>query len=998
MQKHLDLTRGRLAAWLNPDQLPSRLYPQKAPIQLAAWRAPGRVSFAEAANASYRPAQLGEVFGPLWATTWFKLDISVPLHWRNQEVHLLWDSFSEACVWHKGVPVQGLTGSGAPLWMNVSGPLRNRFPLPPGSKHTYYIEMTCNHLLGSTVLFGPDSKQVQLGKLQQAEIALFDREVWDLLWDYTVIADMALELPANTPRGAQALWTANEMINAWDLDDRKTWPAVRRIARRFLAARNGDSQHTISAIGHAHIDTAWLWPLAETVRKCYRTFATAVAYMDEYPEYRFVCSQAQHFAWMKEHQPALYTKIKRKVSEGGFIPSGGTWVEPDCNVPSGESLIRQFIFGQRFFKKEFGRYCREFWNPDVFGYNGQLPQIMRGAGIRRFLTKKLSENQFNKPNAHTFWWEGIDGSRVLTHFPPADTYTGNGSVRELLFNVTNYKDLDRSNESCYLFGHGDGGGGPTWEMLEQLRRCRDTDGIALIQQRSPEEFFDRLEADMKGLTTQVGELYFERHRGTYTTHAKTKLNNRRSEVLLHDVEFLAAVAPGPYPRAELDRLWKLVLLNQFHDIIPGSSITEVYSDSARHYADILSTASELREAAAQRVLRVGRKRLAVFNTLGFPRREVVTVEGKPTIVSAPSLGYAVQELTRTHAASVHLVESKAGFMVENDHIRARIRRDGHVTSLQDKRTGRETLSGAANHFILFEDRPINCDAWDVDAYHLEKSVPVAGAKSCFVAERNPLRVTLEFQYDITAKSKMRQRIMLDAVSPRLEFSCEVDWHEAHKFLKVEFPTTVRSELATYEIQFGHLQRPTHFNTSYDLARFEVCAHRWADLSEPGCGLALLNDCKYGHAAHGNVMRLSLLRSPKSPDPEADMGRHQFRYALMPHSGDLRESGVITAARAFNSPLLLQKTDAPPGAHSFFSVDNPGVVIDTVKRAEDSNDIIVRLYESYGSRSRVKLITALPIAKAIRCNFLEEDERPLSRGLRFDIAPFQIVTLKLRLSR
>ncbi|MEI8316284.1 MAG: alpha-mannosidase, partial [Verrucomicrobiota bacterium] len=526
MQKHFDITRNRIQAFLRPTQLPGKLYPAKAPVKLAVSRAPGRITFAEAVRGKYRPARIGEQFGPLWATVWFKVDITIPAAWRGREVVFLWDSNSEACVWQNGVPLQGLTGSGAAVWLNANGPVRNRFLITSrargGERQTLFIEVACNQLFG-------DSNKLELGKLTQAEIAVFDREVWDFLWDYTVITDMAVQLSPQTPRAAQALWAANSIINACDLDNRTTWPAARRIARQFLAAQNGDGQHNLSAIGHAHIDTAWLWPLAETKRKCYRTFSTAIGMMELYPDYKFVCSQAQQFDWMKTEQPALYAKIKRYARANRFVPAGGTWVEPDCNIPSGESLVRQFLFGQRFFRNEFGRYCREFWNPDVFGYNGQLPQLMRGAGITRFLTQKLSWNQINKPQAHTFWWEGIDGSRVLTHFPPADTYNGNCSVKELLFNVSNYKDLERSNESYYLFGYGDGGGGPTWEMVEQLRRARDMDGLPRTTQRSPDEFFSRLEADMKELTTQVGELYFEMHRGTYTTQAKNKLANRRSE-------------------------------------------------------------------------------------------------------------------------------------------------------------------------------------------------------------------------------------------------------------------------------------------------------------------------------------------------------------------------------------------------------------------------------------------------------------------------------------
>ena len=999
MQKHFEISRARLKTFLTPTQLPSKIYPAKAPVQLAVYHAPGRISFAAARRGKYRPARIGEQFGPNWATYWFQVDISIPAAWRGREVVFLWDSNSEACVWQNGVPVQGLTGSGAAAWQNVVGPIRNRFLLTSraqgGERQTLFIEVACNHL------FGEDGRQADLGKLAQAEIAVFDRAAWDLLWDYTVIAGMAEHLPANTPRAAQALWAANAIINACDLDHPATWPAARRIARQFLAAKNGDGQHNLSAIGHAHIDTAWLWPLAETKRKCYRTFSSAIEMMDVYPDYKFVCSQAQQLDWMKAEQPALYAKIKRRVRDGRFIPAGGAWVEPDCNLPSGESLIRQFLVGQRFFRKEFGRYCREFWNPDVFGYNGQLPQIMQGSGIHRFLTQKLSWNQINKPQAHTFWWEGIDGSRVLTHFPPADFYNSTCTAKELLFNVSNYKDLERSNESYFLFGYGDGGGGPTWEMVEQLRRARDLDGLPRSVQRSPEEFFARLEADMKELTVQVGELYLECHRGTYTTQGKNKLNNRRSEDLLHDVEFLAAIAPGRYPTAELNRLWKLVLLNQFHDIIPGSSITAVYRDSDEQYADIAATGAKLCTAVLRKLLPDGRRSVAVLNTLGFPRQEVVEIAGQPALVGAPAMGYAVQTPATQTDQPVELTETHSAWVLENQFLRATLQRTGLLTSLFDKRTGRETIVGRANQFVLFEDVPNNFDAWDVEVFHREKRRDVAGAQSCRVIEQHPLRVTVEFVVELSSKSRLTQRVTLDAVAPRLDFACDVDWHENHQLLKVEFPTTIRSAVATYEIQFGHLQRPTHFNTSYDLARFEVCAHRWADLSEPGCGLALLNDCKYGHATFRNVMQLSLLRSPKNPDPVADMGRHQFRYALWPHAGDFRTGGVIPAARAFNVPLRLQSTAAPVGERSFFSVNSPAVVIDTVKQAEDSRAIIVRLYEAHGARGRVRLTSALPVRQATRCNFLEDEDRPLSwqnGGVSFAIRPFQIVTLKLVLDR
>jgi alpha-mannosidase len=867
-------------------------------------------------------------------------------------------------------------------------------------------------------MFGLDNKahNPRIGELSQAEIAVFDHEAWDLYWDLKIIADMALHLPANTPRGGQALFAANEMVNTILLDDKSTWPAAREIAARFLAARNGDGQHNLSAIGHAHIDTAWLWPLAETKRKSARSFATATRYMDEYPEYFFACSQAQQYAWMKEYYPALYERIAEKVRLGQFIPVGGTWVEPDCNIPSGESLVRQFLYGQRFFESEFGLRCNEFWNPDVFGYSGALPQIMKLAGIDYFLTQKLSWNQFNKPTSHTFLWEGIDGSRVLTHFPPADTYNSVASVKEVLYNISNFKDHERANESYLLFGFGDGGGGPTTAMLEQLRRMRDVDGLPRTQIRSPKEFFARCAADIKDPQVMVGELYFELHRGTYTSQARNKKFNRRSEFLLRDTEILSALAlvtrKKSYPALDLERLWKLVLTNQFHDIIPGSSIGEVYQDSTKDYELVLSQAEKLRDSALKALLPANSSasKVAVVNTLSFPRSEVVdlpdgisgsqlTSSGEQLgLVSAPALGYAVQMPGNTDA-TVSINETSDGFIIENSRLKAVFNPLGGLTSLFDKSAQHESIEPgkAGNTFVLYEDIPNNFDAWDVDIFHLEKKLPLDGATSARVVESGPLRAGIAFEYAVSPRSTLRQVVSLSALSGRLDFSCEVDWHEKQKFLKVEFPLNVRSSFATYEIQFGHVQRPTHFNTSYDMARFEVPAHKWADLSEPDFGVALLNDCKYGYAAHENILRLSLLRAPTLPDPQADQGRHQFRFALFPHQGDPQSAGVTEEAYRFNVPVLIEKFGGNDTQQTFFSVDNSAIIVDTIKKAEDSNAIVLRLYESRGTQGKVRLSSLMPIKSATLVNLLEDEILPLhwqDGEVELNFKPFEIITIKV----
>jgi alpha-mannosidase len=1003
MLKHPEITRGRLGRFAA--DLQALLYPLTAPLdKLKAYAAPGRISYAEAMKGKYRPAKVGERFGPGWSTHWFRVDYTIPKAWAGQEALLHFESSSEGCVWKDGVPMQGLTS------YNL-GPqsLRPFFTLTPrargNERGSLYVEAAINGMFGLSTGEGKSQDEI-MGHLRHARLVVRDRAVWDLLWDFTIIKEMAEQLPADGVHQGPALNAANAIVNAVTLGDRSTYAAGRALARNFLAARNGDRNHHVSAVGHAHIDTAWLWPLAETKRKCYRTFATAVRMMDQYPEYKFVCSQAQQLAWIKADQPALYAKIKAKAAKGQFIPVGGTWIEPDCNIPSGESLVRQFLLGQRFFKKEFGHYCREFWNPDVFGYSGALPQIMRGAGIRYFLTQKLSWNQFNRPTSSTFLWEGIDGSRVLTHFPPSDTYNSVVTIEEVQKHITNFKDKERAGESYLLFGYGDGGGGPTEEMLERLRRLKNVAGLPEVAIRSPQEFFRRCDEDLKDPIVWSGELYFELHRGTYTTQAANKRDNRRCEELLHEVEFIAAMARQlkgrRYPQTEINRLWQIVLLNQFHDIIPGSSIREVYEDSAKDYAAVLGAAGKLRDQALGWLPSTPKgKNILTLNTLSWPRREVAIRPGGRGFffAQAPAYGYARSEPESATSAPVTVLKGRQGFTLENGLVRARLDAQGRLTSFFDKRHNRETVEPGekGNQFVLFDDHPVRWDAWDVDIFHLEKRRPVGEPKAIRVIENDPLRATLELELVLSAGASLVQRISLSAESPRLEFEAEVDWREKEQFLKVEFPLALRSDYATYEIQFGHVRRPTHFNTTWDFARFEVSAHRWADLSEPGYGVALLNDSKYGYACHGHTLRLSLLRAPKSPDAQADMGKHRFRYALFPHASGPQLGGVIPEAAAFNQPLRTFVTAEAPRREGFFTLDNPAVVLDTVKKAEGSDSLILRLYESHGAHQTAVLQSRLPWKKVSRANLLEEEAesmRLISGKIKLTLRPFEIATLRV----
>jgi alpha-mannosidase len=757
-----------------------------------------------------------------------------------------------------------------------------------------------------------------------------------------------------------------------------------------VLSRPSRSTHVITAVGHAHIDTAWLWPLREARRKCARTFSTALALMDEYPDYRFACSQPAQYAWMKEHYPDIYRGIKEKVASGQWEPVGAMWVEADCNLPSGEALARQLLHGKRFFMQEFGYETNELWLPDVFGYPGSLPQLIAEAGCQYFLTQKLSWNDTNKPEHQTFMWEGIDGTSIFTHFPPADTYNGDFSPEQVVWSVDNYKDRAQCDRSLYLFGWGDGGGGPEPDMIELAHRLRDVEGSPRVELGTAREFFERASAEAKELTTSVGELYFELHRGTYTSQSRTKRWNRLAQNALRQAETWSVAAGGDYPSTELEPLWKKLLLNQFHDILPGSSIDWVYEDAERDLKQVTEGASALTAAAVSAIVGSG-EQVVAFNSTSHARSEIVELsEHVYARIETPPCGWAVNV-----ARSVDPEVSVTDHTMENELLRVEWDDRGLLTSIWDKEVGREVLSGPGNLLQLHDDNPKKWDAWDLDADYRDSFTDVTSVQSLerHSGARGRFAVQRRFGGSVLA-----QTMTLDAGSRLLRFDTFIYWQERHKMLKVGFPVTVKSREATYEIQFGHVRRPTHQDTSQAKAMFEVCAQRWADLGEHNYGVALLNDCKHGYDIHGSVMRLSLLRGPTHPDPTADLGLHHFVYALMPHPGDFREAGVIEAAEDLNAPLLLAGGSLPAGsARSLVEIDTRQVIVEAIKRAEDSDAVVIRLYEAWGGTCRARLKTTLPARRAWLCDLLERErtEVEVRNGeLELELTPFKILTLKL----
>ena len=857
-----------------------------APLELTSALVRGEpISYEEAMRLDFAPMRVGDEWGPPWSTTWIHIRGRVPEAWRGRPVIAVFDL---GFAGDTGFTCEALAWKGGRPWRGVD-PNHRRLPVE-GADVDFYLEAAAN---AGVTLSGklPALSMLELREspnaiftLSQAELQLYEPEV---------------------ATGRPSLGT-----------------------------------HAITAVGHAHIDTAWLWPLRETVRKCARTFSTQLALMETYSEFVFAASAPQHYVWMKERYPSIYEGVRARVASGQWEPVGAMWVEPDCNLPSGEALVRQLLHGQRFFMHELGVQTRIVWLPDVFGYPGNLPQLIKDAGCDYFLTQKLSWNDTNKPEHHTFWWEGIDGTRVFTHFPPADTYNGDFSAEELERSVANFKDANVSNRSLYLFGFGDGGGGSTAEEIEAARAFGVPMGKAI-------DWFDAASREASDLAVVKGELYFEYHRGTYTTQAHTKTLNRRAQNILRELE-MWSVAAAAYPRARLDSMWKSVLLNQFHDILPGSSIDWVYKDAHDQLAAVCEEAAGLNEQALSAIAGDG-ERWAYFNPTSHERAGV------------PPCGWTVIEESLAEIGPAAL---------ENEFLRVDVGDDGVIASIWDKEADREVLSGPGNVLELHDDNPKRWDAWDIDIEHRESYVTVG--------------------YGFGA-STVSQRIWLEGRV--IGFDTSIDWHERHKLLKVAFPVTVRAPQAAYEVQFGHVWRPTDLSTPRSRAMFEVCAQRWADLGDGEYGVALLNDSKHGYDIHDGVMRLSLLRAPTHPDPNADQGRHRFTYALLPHPGDFRTAGVIEAAEELNMPLAERPTGLPAGtSRSLVSLDTRQVKVEAIKLAEDSDAVIVRLYEAWGRPCTARLTTTLPARRATLCNLLERDRE--ETGLDLNFRPFQVVTLKL----
>lgn len=1038
-------------------------------IDLKVWRVPdvdgktARPLFRdiEFDKIEWKEAKKGDNFGPSWKTFWFKIEWQIPTEWLAQgEIDFDWDCSNEGLIYdHSGSPLQAFTGGERTIFN-----LPERFKKK--GKQLFYLEIACNGMFGNGDGGNPDPNRSF--RLNRCDLLLPDVEARKLFWDFWIIGDAARELGLG-PQKYQAASVATRIMDTFDANDRKSISKCRKIAKTFLGP-DIDSDavyHTnplniidVHAVGNCHIDTAWLWPFAETRRKIVRSWTTQLKLADDYPEYIFVASQMQQFKWLKQDHPEVLKLIKEKFVTNQFLPIGGSWVENDTNMPGGESLIRQFLLGQRAMLDEFGVQATIYWLPDTFGYSSQIPQICQTVGIEKFLTQKLSWNNINQFPLSTFNWKAIDGSQVLVHMPPANTYTASANFGDVVRSLHQHKNLRDVPSGLLLYGHGDGGGGPSEEMLEKLRRCRGlSNTLAAIPSvhvgNTVEDFYEEiLEKSDNGSTlpTWTGEIYLEFHRGTYTTQADVKKWMRLCEIRLHDLEFLATIISikhkdYTYPTKEIHDLWEDVALCQFHDVLPGSCIGMVYYDEVKPMlTKTLKSLDRLTKEALDRLASEDHlKEVAAVNTLPWHRIELVKFEKEEVAAFDNSISCLETELYNTVAFSTKtsqflrkadikypasISEKEGRYTLTNKLLQAEILSDGTVSSLVDLITGREIIdstetkqtNGRGNQFVLFDDEPLNFPAWDTEVFSLNKFSFLEGGEVVDVVD-HPLESKLVVKHKISDKSYIESTITLQGLTDNtiiaqnnfLKFSCHVEWHEFYKFLKVQFPTSIRTpQYALFETQFGITQRPTHYNTSWDVAKFEVCHHKFMDLSEFNYGVSVFNDSKYGASVHGNLMRLSLLRSAKAPDDKADMGTHDFSYALYPHHGALGPD-VVRLAHNFNygllkAPGVLKSLELITGAITLSG--DKSLVLSNIKRGEDDKDInvyenieslaeksaVLRVYESLGGLAHGTIeFHGLAVKKVFRANALEELQEELhvkDEQVKITLRAFEIATYKV----
>ncbi|MBQ6470862.1 MAG: alpha-mannosidase, partial [Victivallales bacterium] len=985
------------------------------------------VSPEKAIRQAYRPIHEGERWGESWHNAWFRAAVQVPDCWQGRELALHIAFNGEVLLFdEETVPKFAFTNLSV-FDESYSKEYYQLGRAKGGERLEFLLEGACNYLGGLRRCPDPGRKNPHPRGyinpvIDRARLAVFHTELWHLRLDLQCIASLAKTLPTEDYRRKRLLKATSDALDAYAGIPDNAGKARKQLTS-VLSWQALASAPIATATGHAHIDVGWLWPVRESIRKAARTYASQLDLMDRYPEYVFAASQPQLYEFVKKHYPKLYEKIRQRVAEGRWEPQGGMWVEADCNLISGESMVRQFLFGKNFFRDEFGVDVKSLWLPDTFGYPASLPQFIHKSGCDYFLSQKISWSQFNQFPHHSFWWRGVDGTEVLAHFLPENTYNSKLLPGDLCQAQNRHSEIDIAPEFLVAFGIGDGGGGPAASFIERGRRNANWEGVPKVRFGRSDKFFQELATKYGNrLPRWVGELYLEVHRGTFTSQARVKCGNRKLEQTLASVEFVSSLLPQEeYPRQALSEIWKILLVNQFHDILPGSSITEVYEQTAKEYQMAMEKCGRLLDKAGQLLFHPQEGTLSLLNTLSYAWHNPMELpEGYGTeglcdqsghaipvqvnadgrawaLVTIPPLG--ILQLRRDGQAKSRPASAHGCLILENNLVRYEFNEHAVLLHAWDKEYARDILSGAGNVLSLYHDRPNNCEAWDVDVFYQGEFIEHPVARGTAQAFTGPVYNCIHFQLQV-GESAISQEVRLAPGNRRLDFVTHVDWRESRRMLRVAFPANVQTNEASCEIPYATIRRPTHENTNWEVAKFEVPAQRFVDMSDSNYGVALLNDCKYGHRLRNTTLDLNLLRSPRMPDWEADKGHHDFTYSLLPHPGGLDESPVRAEAAQLNRPPLLFVGVPKDTLTIPVSLSSGNISLETIKRAEKDDDLILRLVETTGRFSNAILILHGDYT-VTETNLIElEQGKTLpanGRQVELSLRPFEILTLRLHSS-
>lgn len=999
------------------NNLTKRMYEKMQAVQFRAFFTYDRLTLDEAKSQAAELVPNGTKWGKKWQYGWFFADVNVPV--CNRKILFMAD-LGECLVFvndnvmgaldkeHTAIDLSDFSGQTVQIAMEV-------YAGHDGGAEQPLRKMV---LPGDTLDFPDDVYQKTV---TDGTIGAFNENVFMLWMDIKTLYDLRNNLDKNSLRTAKIDKALEKMCNVIDIelsDDEffEDVSAAREKLKPVLECKNSETTPTIYAIGHSHLDLQWLWTIEETRRKIARTLGNQMQLIKKYEDYKYIQTQPWLLDILKNEYPKLYSEVKTAVKNGQIIVEGGMWVEADANIPSGESLIRQFIYGKKFIKDEFDQNSEILWLPDVFGLSASLPQIMKGCGIKYFMHCKITwpyngGDPFPRTN---FVWRGIDGSGILSHV----TYEyATEMTPSKVFEKWNMNNGKAGVPAHMLpFGHGDGGGGATEIHLEYMEREKDLEGMPKVICESPNKFFEFVENECETENEYTGELYYAAHRGTYTSQAYTKKNNRKCEMALREAELWSSLCGNDsYDKAVLDDLWKKVLFNQFHDIIPGSSITKVYDIANNDYEFVLSGAEKMLRDAIGENCGADEEYITAYNSLSWDRKALVELpsgygkifelDGKEiktqkvddkvcAIVSLPSVGYKSFRVEK--GVYDDAVQVNNELSLENELIKAVFNNCGELVSVKDKKNNTEYLSGASNKFRMYRDMPLFFDAWDIDSFYEKEEVKITGDAKIEVEYCGELLKSLKITKAV-GKSKLVQRVVLRAGSRQLDFETEIDWQETHKLLKVDMNTNIHTNELVSEIQFGHIKRPNHKNHRYDADRFEVCQHKWSALSESNRCVALLNDCKYGISADGGRMSLTLLKSAAAPDPHADKGIQTFTYSLLVSDKGICQSDVVRRAYELNCPACISAGNK--GEKSFVGIDNSAVILDTIKYAEDSSgDLVVRLYESQGSFAKTKINFGFDVKEAYLTNMIEdklENADLKNNEISITLNAFEVKTLRIK---